>query len=157
MFSNISPTSLTIKFLFSYTVVVTITFRIPSLIFLPSQKTNTLIAGITPCHPNQINPTTVPPSDPQEIPAMLSLCLPQYQIIPPVKINILPDSGASICLASPLYIAKLKFGYKTGHKVTNPMSQTSLCHWKYKTALQRLAANSASSRNSSHKTACIHL
>lgn len=74
--SNISPTYLTIRFLLSYTIVVAITFRIPSLFFYPHKRH--IIAGITPHHPNQINPTTVLPSEPQEIPAMLSLCLHQY-------------------------------------------------------------------------------
>ena len=35
------------------------------------------------------------------------LTLPQYQRIKPVKINMFPDSGASVCLAGPQHITKL--------------------------------------------------
>ena len=41
-----------------------------------SLEANALIAGITPRHPNQINLMTIPPSAPQKIPTILSLCLP---------------------------------------------------------------------------------
>ena len=42
----------------------------------------------------------------EEIPAILSPSLPRHQHINPVKMNIFPDIGASICLAGPQHIAK---------------------------------------------------
>ena len=42
----------------------------------------------------------------EEIPAILSPSLPRHQHINPVKMNIFPDSGASICLAGPQHMAK---------------------------------------------------
>ena len=42
----------------------------------------------------------------EEIPAILCPSLPRHQYINPVKINIFPHSGASICLAGPQHIAK---------------------------------------------------
>ena len=42
----------------------------------------------------------------EEIHAVLSSSLPRHQHINPVKMNVFPDSGASICLAGPQHIAK---------------------------------------------------
>ena len=42
----------------------------------------------------------------EEIPAIISPSLPRHQHINPVKMNIFPDGGSSICLAGPQHIAK---------------------------------------------------
>ena len=42
----------------------------------------------------------------EEIPAILSPSLPRHRHINPVKMNIFPDSGASLCLVGPKHIAK---------------------------------------------------
>ena len=50
--------------------------------------------------------TTTTVTSIEEIPAILSPCLPQHKHISTVKMNIFPESGASIYLEIPLYIAK---------------------------------------------------
>ena len=71
-----------------------------------SDSAQALIASVEYDQDSDIFTTTTTLTSIEEIPAILSPSLPRHQHINPVKMNIFPDSGASICLAGPQHIAK---------------------------------------------------
>ena len=71
-----------------------------------SDSAQALIASVEYDQDSNTFTTTTALTSIEEIPAILSPSLPRHQHINPVKMNIFPDSGASICLAGPQHMAK---------------------------------------------------
>ena len=71
-----------------------------------SDSAQALIASVEYDQDSDTFTTTTTLTSTEEIPAILSPSLPLHQHINPVKMNIFPDSGASMCLAGPQHIAK---------------------------------------------------
>ena len=86
----------------------------------------------------------------EEIPAILSTSLPRHQHINPVKMNIFPDSEASICLAGPQHIAKFNLD-------THDVLQASKSSWRIQTDMLWMAINNILDWEEHQKATCLHL
>ena len=71
-----------------------------------SDSAQALIASVEYDQDSDTFTTTTTFTSIEEIPSIFSPSLPRHQHINPVKMNVFPDSGASICLAGPQHIAK---------------------------------------------------
>ena len=97
-----------------------------------------------PCNSTTSNPT-------RKIYALKFLCLPQQQEFLQSRWPYFQTLGlASVLLALNILQSEIWIQNILSHV-------TSLCSWKYETALQKLAAKKISSGHSSYKTACKHL
>ena len=84
-----------------------------------SDSAQALIAPVEYDQDSDTFTTTTTFTSIEEIPVILSLSLPRHQHINPVKMNIFPDSGASICLAGPQHIAKFNLDTHDRYPVTS--------------------------------------